>query len=117
MALADRTFSFRAPADLSERVRRAEQVYAELADDPATAARISRDLEIELQRRLRREAERAPTQGWTLRALTEAFVTAVEAAADEERVAQELRAFDRLDAAGDAERRALQRSSALARDT
>lgn len=62
LALADRTFSFRAPAQLAERLRIAEQAYGGLARDPATAASITRELEIELQRRLRRDPERAAVQ-------------------------------------------------------
>jgi len=46
LALADRAFSFRAPAQLAERLRIAEQAYGGLARDPATAASITRELEI-----------------------------------------------------------------------
>ncbi|CAN5490580.1 hypothetical protein BH20ACT19_BH20ACT19_05060 [soil metagenome] len=116
MALADRTFSFRAPAQLAQRLGSAEQAYAELARDPAKAARISRELEIQLQRWLRREPGRAALLGRVPRALTEAFVTAVERATQEERLIEDLRAFDRSDTTGDAERRALLRASSLGQD-
>lgn len=116
MALADRTFSFRAPAALADRLRDAERAYAQLALEPAVAAQISRELEIGLQRRLRRAAERS-VQGQVLRAVTEAFVEAVERAMGESEAVEELRAFDLDDRAGDAERRALIRASTLGRDT
>lgn len=116
MALADRTFSFRAPAELAERLCDAERAYAELALDPAVAAQISRELEIELQRRLRRDPERDAVQGRVLRAVTEAFVGAVERAMGEQTAIDELRAFDRQDRGGDPERRALLDASALGRD-
>ncbi len=116
MALADRTFSFRAPAQLAERLRTAEQAYGDLARDPATAARITRELELELQRRLRREPDRAAVQGRLLRAVTEAFVSAVERAMEEDELVADLRSFDRLDTQGDEERRALLRASSLGRD-
>lgn len=115
MALADRTYSFRAPAQLAERLRDAEDAYARLARDPRTAARISRQLEIELIRGLRKPGQ-AVVQGRVLRAVTEAFVDAVERAIAEDELIAELRSFDRLDADGDAERRALLRASSLGRD-
>ncbi|MEJ7894645.1 MAG: hypothetical protein WKF94_18590 [Solirubrobacteraceae bacterium] len=116
MALADRTFSFRAPAQLAERLRDAERAYRQLARDPAAAARVTRDLEIELLRRLRREPDVAAVQGQVLRAVAEAFVGAIERAVDEPRQIDQLRAFDRLDMDGDAERRALLRASTLLHD-
>jgi len=114
--LADRTFSFRAPAQLAERLRLAEQAYGDLARDPATAARITRELETELLRRLHHDPEHAAVQGRVLRAVTEAFVGAVERAMEEDDVIEDLRAFDRLDTHGEAERRALLRASSLSRD-
>lgn len=116
MALADRTFSFRAPAQFAQRLPSAARAYQALAADPATATRISRELDIELQRQLRHEDEPAAVQGPLLRAITAAFVTAVERAIDEERLIDELGAFDRADVAGQVERRALLRGSVLARD-
>lgn len=116
MPLADRTFSFRAPAQLAERLRLAEQAYGDLARDPATAARITRELETELLRRLHHDPEHAAVQGRVLRAVTEAFVGAVERAMEEDDVIEDLRAFDRLDTHGEAERRALLRASSLSRD-
>ncbi len=116
MALAGRTYSFRAPAQLAERLRVTEHAYQVLTRDPATATRITRELEIELQRRLRREGEHVAVQGRLLREVTDAFVTAVERAIDEERLIDELRAFDRADVAGPDERRALLRASGLGHD-
>lgn len=116
MAPADRTYSFRAPAQLAERLRDAEHAYASLARDPQTAARISRELEIELIRGLRREPGQPVVQGRVLRAVTEAFVDAVERAVAEDELIEELRSFDRLDVDGDAERRAMLRASSVARD-
>ncbi len=116
MAIVDRTFSFRAPAELAERLRGAERAYAELALDPAVAAHISRELEIELQRRLRRDPDRRAVQGRVLRAVIESFVGAVERAMSEQTAVDELRAFDRQDRGGEAERRALLDASALGRD-
>lgn len=116
MALADRTFSFRAPAQFAERLRSAEQAYGVLARDPVAAARVTHDLEIALLRQLRRAPGAAAVQGQVLRAATEAFVGAVERAADEQRQIEELRAFDRLDVDGDAERDALLRASSLWHD-
>jgi len=116
VTIAGRTYSFRAPVGFGERLRVAEHAYRALARDPATAARIARELDIELQRRLRHGGERAAVQGPLLRAVTDAFVTAVERAMDEERLIDELRAFDRADVAGRDERRALLRASGLGRD-
>lgn len=111
-----RTYSFRAPAELAKRLRIAESAYQVLTRDPATATRVTRELEIELQRRLRREGEHPTVQGHLLREVTDAFVTAVERAADEERLFDELLAFDRADVAGTEERGALLRASPLGYD-
>lgn len=116
MAIVDRTYSFRAPAELAERLRVSQRAYRILARDPATATRITRELEIEMQRRLRADGERPAVQGQVLRAFTDAFVTAVERAMDEALLIDELRAFDREDAAGHEERRALLWASGLGRD-
>jgi len=116
LAQAGRTYSFRAPEQFAERLRVAEHGYQTLTRDPATASRITRALELELQRRLRHEGERVAVQGRLLRAVTDAFVTAVERAMGEDRLIDELRAFDRADVAGDDERRALLRASALGHD-
>ncbi len=116
MALADRTYSFRAPAQFAERLLAAERAYRSLVRDPATAARITRELEIELQRGLRQGDERARVQGPLLRAVTGAFVTAVERAMGEELLVDELRAFDRADLDGDDERRALLQATTLGHD-
>lgn len=62
MDLADRTFSFRAPAQFAERLRNAEQTYGKLARDPV-AFRVTRDLEIALLRQLRRAPGEAAVQG------------------------------------------------------
>lgn len=111
MALADHTYSFRAPRDLADRLRAAERTYVALADDAALAAHISRELEIGLHRRLRAAAPRGRGQGSILRDVIEAFVAATEEAAREEAIADELREFDAADAGGDAERAALLRAS------
>ena len=116
MAQGGRTYSFRAPEHFAERLRVVEHGYQALTRDPATASRITRELELELQRRLRHEGERVAVQGRLLRAVTDAFVTAVERAMGEDRLIDELRAFDRADVAGDDERRALLRASALGHD-
>ncbi len=112
MALADHTYSFRAPADLADRLRAAEQTYAELSADAAVAADITRELEIALQRRLRHPNDRGAGPGRILRAVAEAFVAATESASRDRELAAELREFDAADHAGDAERAALLRSSA-----
>ena len=101
---------------MAERLRVTELAYQVLSRDPATAARITRELEIELQRRLRLEGDRASVQGRLLRDIADAFVTAVERAIDEECLIEELRAFDRADVAGSDERRALLRASGLGHD-
>lgn len=116
MAVADHTYSFRAPAALAERLRSAERAYAELAADAPLAAHISRELEVELQRRLRRPDAGRGGQGRILRAVAEAFVSATEAASRDETLAGELREFDGADRAGGAERAALLRGSAAVRD-
>jgi len=116
LALADHTFSFRAPAELAERLKAAERTYVELAADARLAVHVSRELEIELQRRLRLTPTRRSSQGGMLRAVIEAFVTATEAASRDETLAEELRAFDADDRAGAAERAALLRGSAATRD-
>ena len=112
MALADHTYSFRAPADLADRLRAAEQTYAELSADAALAADITRELEIALQRRLRGATGRGAGPGRILRAISEAFVAATEAASQDRELAAELREFDSADRSGAAERAALLRRSA-----
>jgi hypothetical protein len=107
-AVADRTFSFRAPSALRERLDHAERTYADLVRDPEVAAHISRELEIRLLRRLRAFGMTPPNQGQTLRSLTEAFVDAVETAEHEAQLFEDMRAFDAADTDGPARRRAMQ---------
>lgn len=115
MALAHRTYSFRAPTGLDDRLATARHTYAELAAEPGMATHISRELELGLQRRLLDTPE--PTRpSWLLRAISEAFVDAVERAAGEAAAIAELRSFDDADRAGVAERGALLRASTLGHD-
>jgi predicted DNA-binding protein len=111
MALADHTYSFRAPRELADRLRAAEREYAALGSDPTMAAHITRELDIGLRRRLRETPARGRAQGRILREVVEAFVAATEAAAREQALGRELREFDAADKDGAAERDALLRAS------
>jgi hypothetical protein len=106
-AVADRTFSFRAPSSLRARLDRAEAAYTVLTRDPAMADHVTRELEIRLLRRMRLDEGATPSQGRTLRHLAEAFVDAIEAAEREVAMFDELRAFDEADTEGPARRRAM----------
>ncbi len=106
-AVADRTFSFRAPSALRERLDHAERTFADLVLDPQTAAHVSRQLETNLLRRMRADAGTTPNQGRTLRSLAEAFTDAVEAAEREAALIEDMRAFDAADTEGPARRRAM----------
>lgn len=112
MAIADRTFSFRAPSDLRERLAHAERAYAALAEDADTAGQITRELEIRLQRRLHGAGAGDANQGRILRAVVEAFIEATESAERDAALVEELRAFDAADRTGEGERRALRERSA-----
>ena len=110
MAVADRTYSFRASSSLGKRLSAAQRDYARLAQDPQLAHHISRELEVALLRQFR-EGEEA-SHGAFIRSVVDAFVCAVEGAVADERIGPELSDFDRADAAGHEERAAFLAASA-----
>jgi hypothetical protein len=116
LARTDQTYSFRAPVELAQRLHAAQRAYVELGAHAPLAAHITREMEVELQRRLRRPPGGRGGRGRILRDVAEAFVAATESARGDEALAEELRAFDGEDRAGHAERAALLRGSAAARD-
>lgn len=110
MATADRTYSFRAPSNLGDRVLAAQRQHARLVLEPGLARHISREVEIALLRQSRDTA--TGSHGAIMRSVVEAFVCAVERAVEDERVGPELNEFDHADVAGREERAAFLGSSA-----
>ena len=110
MPVADRTYSFRGPSSLGERLSAAQRDYARLSRDPELAHHISRELEVALLAQFREDGE--ATHGAFIRSVVSAFVGAVEAAVADDRIGPELVEFDRADTAGTVERAAFLGASA-----
>jgi hypothetical protein len=104
MAVADRTYSFRAPSELSERLKRARESFDAATHDAELSAHLGNEFELALLRRLRKLAPDT-TDGVLVRAIVEAFVAAADRVRHEEEMMAEFEAFDREDVEGPAWRR------------
>jgi len=104
MVVAAKTYSFRAPSDLSERLRRAQEGFRAITRDSELSAHFGNEFELALLRRLRRLSGDI-TDGLFTRAITEAFVSAIERVNREQEDMEAFAAFKRADVEGDAWRR------------
>jgi hypothetical protein len=101
MAVAAKTYSFRAPTDLSDRLRRAQDEFRAITRDTELSAHFGNEFELALLRRLRRLGDDI-TDGVFTRAITEAFVSAIERIGREQEQMEEFAAFNREDVEGEA---------------
>jgi hypothetical protein len=101
MAVADKTYSFRAPSELADRIRAARTALPEIFSSTERGDHFTHEFEIAVLRRLRRLPE---TRGQTefVRAITDAFVSTVERVQREEEIMEQMCAFDREDVEGPA---------------
>ncbi|MHB1999077.1 MAG: hypothetical protein ACYCSI_02640 [Solirubrobacteraceae bacterium] len=99
MTVADKTYSFRAPTELADRIRAARVALPEIFSSVPRGDHFTHELEIAVLRRLRRLPE-TRSQMEFVRAITEAFVSTVERVQREERMIEEMRTFDREDVEG-----------------
>lgn len=104
MAVADKTYSFRAPSDLGERMRVVREALPAILSDRAESSHFTREFEVALLRRLRRLPASSGQAGFA-RAVTEALVVTAERSMREPELMEQMRAFDREDTEGDAWRR------------
>jgi hypothetical protein len=104
MAVAAKTYSFRAPGDLSERLHRAQDDFRAITRDTELSAHFGNEFELALLRRLRKLGDDI-TDGVFARAITEAFVSAIERVRFEEEHMEAFAEFKREDVEGDAWRR------------
>lgn len=104
MAVADRTYSFRAPGDFGERMREARAALPTIFSSGKETNHFTREFEIAVLRRLRGLPE-TRGQAEFARAIAEAFVSTVERVQREPKLMEQMRAFDREDVEGDAWRR------------
>jgi hypothetical protein len=105
MAVADKIYSFRAPSEFSERLKKARASFNAATHDTELSAHLGNEFELALIRRLRTLAPDT-TDGMLVRAIVEAFVAATDRVHREEELMAEFEAFDRDDVEGDAWRRA-----------
>jgi hypothetical protein len=105
MAVADKTYSFRAPSELADRIRAARAALPEIFSSTELGDHFTHEFEIAVLRRLRRLPE-TRSQTEFVRAITDAFVSTVERVQREEEMMEQMRAFDREDVEGPAWRRA-----------
>jgi hypothetical protein len=104
VAVADKTYSFRAPSEFSERLRQARDGFDIVTHDAELSAHLGNEFELALLRRLRKLGDGLP-DGVFVRAIVEAFVSAAERVSWEQEHMEEFAAFDREDTEGDAWRR------------
>lgn len=105
VAVADKTYSFRAPRALSDRLKLARESFGAATHDSELSAHLGNEFELALLRRLRKLAPDT-TDGVLVRAIVEAFVAATHRVRREEELMAEFEAFDQEDAEGPAWRRA-----------
>jgi predicted DNA-binding protein len=96
-----RTYSFRAPSNLGERLREAREGFEMAARDASLADHLGNEFGLELLRRLRAHSEDVP-DGMFIREIVEAFVSAGQRVRWEQHHAEEFAAFHRADTEGDA---------------
>lgn len=104
MVVAAKTYSFRAPSDLSERLRRAQGDFRSIMRDRELASHFDNEFDLALLRRLQQLGE-GVADGVFTRAIAEAFVSAIERVRWEQDHMEEFAAFNREDIEGDAWRR------------
>jgi hypothetical protein len=100
MAVADKTFSFRAPSELSERLQHAREGFDSVTHSTELSAHLGNEFELALLRRIRKLGESVP-DGVFVRAIVEAFVSASERVQWEEKHMDEFAAFNLEDAEGE----------------
>jgi Ser/Thr protein kinase RdoA (MazF antagonist) len=101
MAVAAKTYSFRAPGDLGARLHRAQEDFRSITRDTELSAHFGNEFELALLRRLRRLGDDI-TDGVFTRAITEAFVSAIERVRREQEHMDAFAEFKRSDVEGDA---------------
>ena len=101
MAVAQKTYSFRAPSEFADRMRAARSAIPAILADRSESGHFQREFEVALLRRLRRLPETAG-QAEFARAVTEALVATIERIQREPELMKQMRAFDRDDVEGDA---------------
>lgn len=101
VAVADKTFSFRAPSEMSARLRDARKGFDKAAHSTELSAHLGNEFELALLRRLRKLGDDVP-DGVFVRAIVEAFVGTAERIQWEEQQMEEFAAFDREDTEGEA---------------
>lgn len=111
MAVADKTFSFRAPSELADRICAARAALPEIFSTAQLGDHFTHEFEIAVLRRLRRLPE-TRGQAEFVRAITEAFVATVERVQREEDTLEQMRAFAREDVEGRAWRKGAMRLTA-----
>jgi hypothetical protein len=104
MAVADRTYSFRAPSDFAERMREARAALPKIFSSGEETDHFTREFEVAVLRRVRGLAE-TPGQAEFARAIADAFVSTIERVQREPELMEQMRAFDREDSEGNAWRR------------
>jgi len=102
---AQKVYSFRAPSDFADRMREARAALPEILASRDDADHFMREFEVAILRRLRPLPETA-SQAEFARAVTEALVATAERVRREPELMEQMRAFNREDAEGDAWRRA-----------
>jgi hypothetical protein len=111
VAVADRTYSFRAPSEFAERMRKARAALPALLANRAESDHFGWEFELALMRRLRRLPETSG-QAEFARAVTEALVETAERVQREPELMEQMQAFDREDTEGEEWRRAALRLTA-----
>ncbi|HZV74733.1 MAG TPA: hypothetical protein VFF79_13545 [Conexibacter sp.] len=101
MAAAAKTYSFRAPGDLGDRLHRAQDDFRSIMRDRELAAHFGNEFDLALLRRLQQLGQ-GIADGVFTRAIAEAFVGAIERVRWEQEHMEEFAAFDREDVEGDA---------------
>jgi hypothetical protein len=111
MAVADKTYSFRAPSDFAKRMHNARAALPTLLTTREESDHFGWEFELALMRRLRRLPETSG-QAEFARAVTEALVETTERIQREPELMEQMRAFDREDTEGEEWRLGAMRSVA-----
>jgi hypothetical protein len=104
VAISDKTFSFRAPSELSTRLREARKGFDGVTRSAELSAHLGNEFELALLRGLRKLGDDI-ADGVFVRAIVEAFVSATERVQWEEEHMEEFAAFGREDTEGEAWRK------------
>jgi len=94
VALAERTYSFRAPIEFGERLARTRKDFVAIARDPTLSVDFGRELPLTLLRRFEKLDQDVP-DGVLARTLLDAFMSATERVRSERARMTELAAVDR----------------------